>query len=143
MREVTIAGQTYRVDRLDALKQFHIARRLAPVLTEAGPVLLAALKASRGGGLPSDEEALLLFEPMAKAIAALSDQDSETVIQLCMGAVKRKVDTSWAAVMSGKQMMYSDIELPHLMQLVIAVIQENLANFMPASGSTSATGPAA
>lgn len=142
MEEVVIGGNTYRIGKIDVIKQFHVARRLAAVLTECGPLLMAAMKANNGEQIEADP--LKLFEPMAKAVGALTDTDADYVIKTCLSVVSRQQGDRWAIVQAPNgKLMFEDIELPTMINIVGNVIRVNLANFTLANAPTLAARPPA
>ena len=121
--DITIAGNNYKTTKLDAFKQFHVSRRLAPALW----ALAGAASSDKGG----DDSALMALEPVARAVSQMSDEDSEYVLKACLSVCNREQNGGWAKVMNGNgQMMFQDIDMPAMMQLTFAVIQDNLGNFM-------------
>jgi hypothetical protein len=118
--ELTIAGHEYRTGTLNAIQQFHIARRLAPIIAKLGA-------ASGENATP-----LSAFDSLAEGISKLTDEDCDYVINLCMGTVRRKVGDTWLPAWNVKvnQPQYADIELPALIQLTLAVVQDQLGGFM-------------
>lgn len=110
-----ISGHKYRSDKLDAFQQFHVARKLAPVIGAIGPAL----------GGEGDMSGL------AKAIAELEQADCDFVLHTCLGAVRREQGGGYAPVFSAaaKRMMFSDINMLEMIQIAIKVIEENLASF--------------
>lgn len=152
MVELEINGVQYRGGTMPAKQQFHIARRLAPILTvlakEAvgdNPNLLAGEQQSEappeqdgaGNGALTPAAAASFFgvaQQFAEAVRDLSDKDCDYVIDACMGVVQRKQGDRYVAVWnkSANMPQFSDIDLPTMMQLTVAVIQDNLGSFMPA-----------
>lgn len=146
MAQFTIEGQEYLSGKLNVMQQFHVSRKLMPVLGSAASIARSmAPKAIGADGEPDEqasEVALVAAIPMiAEAIAKLTDADCDFVIFTCMSVVQRKVQQSgsWAAVtsQSARRFMYDDITLPAMMQIVWHVLQENIGNFLPVSGTTS------
>lgn len=129
--EIEISGHTYRLGRIDARSQFHIVRRLAPVIGEIAP----ALQGEGKGGM----EALPV---LASAVAKLSDADADYVVFGLLKVVARKQGQGlgWAPVSTGTQMMYDDITLPDMLRLAYEVFVMNMSSFFPGlpSGSTAA-----
>ncbi len=128
MADLQIGTETYRTGKLDALKQFHVARRLAPVffaLGEARTNMAALTNPDEGGLLGS-------FKPVAEAMAGLSDADSEYVLKACLFVCEWQQGNGWQRVMaSNGALMNKDLNLQGMMQLTVAVIQENLGSFFP------------
>ena len=131
--EITIGDFTYRTGKLTPYQQFHVARRLAPMLSALGK---AAEGANDGGKLDSltDTAALMaVFAPVADAVSKMSDSDSEYVINACMDSCHRRItDDKWAPVRVAGRLMFEDMGLKDLIQITINTIQENLGNFFDA-----------
>ncbi|VXB25187.1 putative bacteriophage protein [Burkholderia sp. 8Y] len=124
---VDINGQSYRIGRLDAKKQFHVARRLAPLLAGLG----GALKGKAQGFAE-------LVSPIADALAKMSDEDTDYVLDTCLSVVARQQGDGWQNVMvKGGGLVFQDIDLPAMLQLTVAVVQQNLGSFFPGGPSTS------
>lgn len=146
MAEFPINGHEYRTSKLDAVKQFHIARRIAPVLTNMVDLIQVFEKLDLSSIEKADpEEIMKAVSPLVSAIGALPDEDTEYIINSCLRITKRKGPTGqWGPVMAqhGGGLMFDDIEMEHMLQIVWAVVQENLARFLGALPSTSNGGAA-
>lgn len=120
--DITINDKNYRIGRLDARRQFHVVRRLAPII----------------GGLTDLErckdDPLAALEPLADAIASMRDQDADYVLNTCLAAVERRQPTGgWAKLMTtGGDLMFQDLDMAAMLRLVWAVLQENLQGFFDA-----------
>jgi hypothetical protein len=131
MAEREIAGVSYRIDKLDAMKQFHVARRLAPVMGKlAGNI-----------GADKDADLFAMLGPVSEAVAEMRDEDANYVISTCLSVCSRPnphgTGFSPVAAPNGR-IMFQDVELPQMLQLVWAVIEENLGGFFAAIPSISA-----
>lgn len=114
-------GQTYRAGKLDAMRQFHVTRRLAPLLPDLA-------KAGITPGATGDVTAIL--EPLAKAVAAMPDADAEYVLNTCLSVVERKQAAGgWAKVMTGGQLMFEDIDMAAMLVVAWEVLRHNLSGF--------------
>lgn len=143
---VTVTGNEYRVGRLNARQQFHVARRIAPVIASISQVAREITPAATNGEMPDEPEQEQaeqqldelaqnrLFAVIAEALSKMSDVDCDYVISTCMSAVQRRQGEHFMPVWNknADQPQFGDIDLPTLMQLSWAVIQENLASFTPA-----------
>lgn len=130
--EFEINGQQYRSGKLSARLQFHVARRLAPVLGG-----LAA--ASKNGG---DDFAGFL-QPIADAISGMSDADCDYVLDTCLAIVQRQQGSSWANVFVNKAQMFDDIDMGAMLQIASKVITENLGGFFQGSAASLLSTPTA
>lgn len=121
--EVVVDGQTYCIGALDARSQFHIARRLAPLLGELAPIAARA-----------DMSAMDALPPLANALAKLSDEDADYCIFGLLKVVKRKQvnGLGWGPVCAGSTLAYHDISMPAMLQLAWHVASANLAGFFAA-----------
>lgn len=120
MEEFEINDKTYRVSKLNAKKQFHIVRRLSPVLG----TLAAALD--------DDIKGLEAIPSIANAISTLSDNDADYCIFNLLSVIKRKQDKGlgWGPITTtGDQIMYDDITLQVMMRLVWKSLYFNFHDF--------------
>jgi hypothetical protein len=127
-----INGQQYRSGKLNARQQFHIARRLAPVLG-------GLATASQG---KTDTFATFL-QPIADAIAGMSDADCDYVLDNCLAVVQRQQGSSWANIFVNKAQMFDDIDMGVMLQIASKVITENLGGFFQGSAASLLSTPTA
>lgn len=147
-----INGQQYRSGKLDAFKQFHVARRLAPLLSGVSSVL-------NGSGLPDPEppraegeaakaevpaapdkkDFVDFLEPMADALAHMPDADCDYILFTCLGVVQRQQGNGWAKVVAQgtRSMMFDDIDMGVMINITMKVIQENIGGFFSAPDATA------
>ncbi|OYW34860.1 MAG: hypothetical protein B7Z41_00825 [Rhizobiales bacterium 12-66-7] len=138
--EFKVGAHNYRSSKLDAFKQLHVARRIAPVLGELAPAMKALMGAASGkkAGVPLDAISAVL--PLTKAIAAMPEEDCNYVLAACLSVVEREVgNVGWQRVWNqqAQALQYQDIEAPEMIMLAANVIGENLSNFMRALPSGS------
>ncbi len=126
--ELELDGQNYRIGKLDARAQFHIMRRLAPVIGELAPALQGG-KGGKGGieALPA----------IAGAIAKLTDADADYCIFGLLKVVSRKQPNGlgWGPVATGELLMYDDIDMPQMLKLAWEALAFNMAGFFAAMPS--------
>lgn len=130
-KQITVAGVNYRVGAMDARKQFHVARRLAPVFAELAPVLQKLLGVEEG----NDEATFKIFElaagPLANALAEMSDADCDYVIDNCLKVCHIQQGIAWAPLTAPNGALMFPMPMSQMMELVIAVIRENMGDFFP------------
>ncbi|KFK93467.1 MULTISPECIES: phage tail assembly chaperone [unclassified Serratia (in: enterobacteria)] len=118
--EFELKGQEYRAVKLDVFDQFRVARKLLPAVAgvfdelKSGEITLAAL-------LPQ----------VADAVAAMSDADCDAILHPCLSAVARKNGKIWTAVFQDGVMMFDDIDMLGMLELVGNVIRDSLGDFFP------------
>lgn len=129
--EVMIADQLYSIRKMSAMQQFHVSRRIAPIIPLLMPVLTRFLQQGKPAGDDLEMIAAAL-QPLADGLAAMSDAESEYVIATCLEVVQRKQPTGWASIWSAsaKRPMFDDIDLGVMLQLVVRVIMDNLGPFI-------------
>jgi hypothetical protein len=116
----TIDGQVYATRaKMSVGDQFAVARRLGPTV----PVLQGLLDKEN-----LDKERSLLTVLM---FSHISDDATEFVKSKCLNLVDRSdVTGKMAPLTDGKgNLMFHDVSLPAMLELVIAVIDENLGDF--------------
>ncbi|MGE4191787.1 MAG: phage tail assembly chaperone [Pseudodesulfovibrio sp.] len=127
--ELTIKDKSYRVGRMDARRQFHVVRRLTPLLS--GLTDLAALKS----------DPLAALGPIAETIAAMKDQDADYIIDACLAVTERQQAAGgWAKVMQHGSLMFEDLDMADMLRLAGACLQENLGGFFDALPQPSPPG---
>lgn len=132
MTELTINGIVYRTGRMSALDQFHVGRRLAPVIARIGA--LNETSASDNGvdnGSTNSADDGRLFTTLTEAVSSMSDDECNYVIRKCMAVVARQQGDRYAPVWNRQadRFQFDDIDMPSMLQLTIAVIQDNLSGF--------------
>ena len=150
MAELEIGGNTYRINSMSAMTQFHVMRKLGPVLPGIVPVLAqatAALPQADGqedGGAMTTVDGVaaiaMAARPLLDGLAAMADADAEYVINHCLSAVMRRDPggKSWSAVSRDGVTMFDDIDLMTSMQIVWAVLRENYTGFFRAASTALA-----
>lgn len=147
LKVVKVGENEYGIGRLNAFQQLHVARRLLPVLARIGTAF------QQSGSDGSADPFSVVANPMAQAISDMKQEDVDYVLNTCLAICHRKVQqgngVGWAALMSpggeGKlgQLMFQDLDLSHLIELVGAVVMENLKGFFPTAQPESPGGKTA
>lgn len=135
-RDFSIGGKDFKLSKLDAFKQFHLVRRLAPLLGEMIPALAAMAKKQKGA--PQSEEANLeqiamIATPLMNGLSKLSDADADKVLFGLLSAVEMKQEAgNWAKVATDSALMFSNLELPVMLQAAGRAFMYNLSGFFSA-----------
>lgn len=120
--EFTVGDHDYRANKMDALTQFHVLRRLSPVI--------GALKDLAGGDTSKGLDSL---GPIAEVAARLPDEDVNYIIDRCLSTVQRKKDgdTGWVAVWnaSAKRAMFDDIGMLEMLMISGNVVMNAIGPF--------------
>jgi Phage tail assembly chaperone protein, TAC len=163
MHEFKIGEHTYRANKLNARQQFHVGRRIAPLIGQmfaVGPVIsgiAAARRATEEEGGENLDDALdtarateAMLVPFTKALAGLSDADCDYVLDRCLGVVQRLSGANgagaWGDVFNARanRIQYEDIDLMQMMQITAEVLMDNLGGFFatPLPGMPNLGSPA-
>jgi hypothetical protein len=131
--EFEIDGKTYRIGKLSAFEQFHLSRKIAPLIPPLIPVFIGLQKAGSLTGDLSQMPALL--QPFADSLASMSDASAEAVLNTCLSVVSRKADVGDSFVRiwhkDKKVFMFQDLNsMETTIPLVIRVIQDSLGPFI-------------
>lgn len=131
-----IRGKKFQLSKIDAFKQFHIVRRIGPILADVLPAMKDAEKfkdESALAGLSEKEKFDMvagIAAPVMTGLSKLSDADAELVLYGLLSAVEVQQPTgNWAKVASNSMLMVQDLELPILMQLAGRAFVYNLSGF--------------
>ena len=136
--ELELAGIKYRTGRMNAFEQFNVVRRIAPVLSGLGE---SFAKIPNRNGQAEDETPEVeagvwsALGPVADALSKMPDEHVNYVLKLCLGKCHRLDEHSqtWARVTTPNgDLLYQDIDVSIMMQLVFSIIQENLESFFNA-----------
>lgn len=150
MTELEIGGNTYRINSMPAMTQFHVMRKLGPVLPGIVPVLAQAAAtlpqgdSQEAGGAMATVDGVaaiaMAAQPLLDGLASMADADAEYVINHCLSAVMRRDagGKSWSAVHRDGVTMFDDIDMIGRMQLIWSVLRENYAGFFRAASTALA-----
>ena len=130
MKNPVIGGNTYNIGSLSPLIQFHIVRRLLPVLASVMPLVLS----KKLQGAQSDEDLLTVLIPVTEAFANLSDEDANYVIHKALSVVTRKEpnDLGWSPVLNPANGFQYPLTMIEMAELVYRVLEENIGDFSSA-----------
>lgn len=118
--DFAINGVNYKASKLPAIKQFHIVRRVAPLLA----------------GMTDKDKAL---EGIMNGIGSLKDEDANYILFGLLSCVER--DNSphgWAKVKTpgADVLQFDDIDLGVMFQIATKAFMENYSGFLDGLGST-------
>lgn len=139
MNDFEVGNKKFKLGKLSAFEQFHVVRRLGPVLAELAPAL-KELSEMKQGDLDKDQFALLA--PILKGIGELSDKDSDFVLLRLLSCVEiyQSEFGVWAKIARGDTLMIPDLDLPIMLQVAGRAFAFNMSGFFsgPPLGSPAA-----
>lgn len=132
-RSFEIGERKFQLNKIDAFRQFHIVRRIGP--------LLAELVTSMQGIGKIDEKSMSeeqkfehfakLAGPLMSSLSKLSDADSDYVMLRLLASVEiyQSQHNVWAKVATENAVAFQDIELPMMLQIAGKALMYNLSGF--------------
>lgn len=84
-------------------------------------------------GQISIEDALKVALPViAQTLADVSDDDSNAIIHPCPAVVSRQNGTVYTSIFTSGQLMFDDIDMMDMLQIVARVVRGLVGKFLPA-----------
>ena len=134
---ITIGDHDYTIGRLNALDQFHVSRKIAPIIPTLMPIIAEVAKGDLSKTIESiehgDNSELGSLEPLAQALepfmdafAKMAEDDVNYIIHKCLSVVKR----GSSIVCRGQSIMFDDLDMGQILPLVVAVVRVSLSNFI-------------
>ena len=105
---------------------------LAGLVSEFSTLKAQAAAGNSGAVLES------VLPKIADTLAALPEEDVNAVIHPCLGVVMRQHEKGWVKIFDQGALMFDDIDLFTMLQLVARVVADSLGNFLkelPGSGT--------
>lgn len=132
--EFEVGDNKYVASKLDAMKQFHVVRRLAPALTALMPA--GGFKALKSELDKSMAEALPKFADM---LASIKDEDAEFVLYGLLSCVKKKEagGLGFSPLVVANRLQFQDISMPDMVKIAFKAGQVNFRDFLDALPQTS------
>ena len=136
--ECTIKGMNYRANKLGVFEQLKVSRKLLPIL--AGLMAdFSSIKAMLPTTTKLDSGNLDKLEPVfntllpriADELSKLTEEDTNAIIHPCLAMVVRENGKQWTPVFRSGELMFDDIDLFSMLQLVARVVADSLGNFLP------------
>ncbi|QLP47266.1 phage tail assembly chaperone [Klebsiella michiganensis] len=136
--ECTIKGVNYRANKLGVFEQLKVSRKLLPIL--AGLMAdFSSIKAMLPTTTTLDSGNLDKLEPVfntllpriADELSKLTEDDTNAIIHPCLAMVVRENGKQWTPVFRSGELMFDDIDLFSMLQLVARVVADSLGNFLP------------
>jgi hypothetical protein len=127
-RDFEIGARKFKLNKLDAFKQFHCTRRLAPLFGDLIPVAHKLSKLKPGESTDSQFESLT---PIMNGLAKLSDADADYVLLTLCSAVEMQQQPigNWARVATDAGLMFQDLDLSILLNIAARAFIYNMQSF--------------
>ncbi len=136
--ECTIKGVNYRANKLGVFEQLKVSRKLLPILAglmadfSTIKTMLPTTTTLDSGNLDKLEPVFNTLLPrIADELSKLTEEDTNAIIHPCLAMVVRENGKQWTPVFRSGELMFDDIELFDMLQLVARVVADSLGNFLP------------
>jgi hypothetical protein len=125
--EFQVGEKTYVAKQLSAMKQLHIARKMAPVLAGLAPA---------GAGFKNGLEGAFMatLPSLAEKLASMKDEDADfVVLGLLSACSRRESGGGLASLVSGSgTLMFQDINMKELIEIAVESGKHNFSDFFNA-----------
>ncbi len=132
-RDFEIGGRKFKLSKIDAFKQFHIVRRIGPLLSELLPAMkeMPNLKnIDQASEAEKLDQMAKFVAPIMNGLSKLSDSDADLVLFGLLSSVEvQQPAGNWAKVATNSMLMIQDMELPVLLQIAGRAFMFNLSGF--------------
>ena len=112
-----VSGKAYRLELLDARAQFHLLRRLMPIL----PALDSVGQSLARRGKTDPAAAFAAIAPLAQA----SEEDVGFVVDAALRSCEQEIDGAWRPALDASD----DLDLADTLQIVAHVVALNFGPF--------------
>ncbi|MEH4267027.1 phage tail assembly chaperone [Klebsiella aerogenes] len=136
--ECTIKGVNYRANKLGVFEQLKVSRKLLPILAglmadfSSIKAMLPTTTTLDSGNLDKLEAVFNTLLPrIADELSKLTEEDTNAIIHPCLAMVVRENGKQWTPVFRSGELMFDDIDLFSMLQLVARVVADSLGNFLP------------
>ena len=131
-RDFEIGGRKFRLNKIPAMAQFRIVRRITPILSEMLPNMKHLGKVKDFSSESEKLEQIAQFVgPIMSGLSKLSDEDADKVLFGLLASVEiHQGDlVGWAKVSTESMLMFQDLELPAMLQIAGRAFMFNMAGF--------------
>ena len=120
---VEIGGLEYRVEAMDAMSQFHVVRRVAPIMANVGMTLAELRKSAAEEG--KEEFMFRVLSAGMDVVSKMTDADVDYVLFKCLSKARRRQgDTErYMQVATGNQLQFQDLQMQDMVRLSIEVMR--------------------
>lgn len=129
-----IGERDFKLSKINAMKQFHVVRRIGPILSEMIPAM-QEITSKKQENLSEEEKlemAAKFAGPIMNGLSRLSDKDSEFVLYTLLASVEIKQEGNYARLVVNDALMFDNLGLSLLLQVAGKAFMFNLSGFFGA-----------
>ena len=123
-------GKQYSIGSTDAMEQFHIFRRMLPVLNALGVGAMQLLMDGQEASKVDKTQWVLMAMPALAELSKMPQVDVDYVIFSSLKHIRRKEGDSWASLITSQGgFMFADLKMFCMLRLVMEFLRHNLGDF--------------
>lgn len=130
-----LSGRQYKLRKIDAFQQFHIVRRIAPILSELLPAIGEIQKVSKTAKSETEnfDQIAKILSPIMLGFSKLSDSEADKVLFGLLSSVEVQIagTSGWTRVATPSSLMVQDMELSQMLNVAGRAFMFNLSGFFP------------
>lgn len=128
--QFTFHGVTYSVGNINGVDQFHLFRRLAPMVATMGVQMFQLLSGKQAAEGMSKTDWMLLAAPLVGEMAKMPQEDVDYIIQNSLKVVRRRDGDAWAPLLNAQgQLMFQNLGMVAMLRIILEVLRHNLDDF--------------
>lgn len=129
-KQISVGGREFVISKMDAFKQFHVVRRLGPILGDIIPVAKKIKSVDAGTEDEKFGAIAEVIKPIMDGLSKLSDEDANKVLLSLLSCVEvKQVHGNWARLVVSDNLMIQDMDLPTMLQVAGQAFAFNLQSF--------------
>lgn len=133
-RDFQIDGKEFKLSKIDAFKQFHIVRKLGPILGDIIPVAQKLKSLSPKADSTSSDQMVqeigVLVKPIMDGLSKLTEEDANKVLLGLLASVEIKQSQgNWARIAREDSLMIENLDLKVMLQAAGRAFMYNLSGF--------------
>jgi len=144
---VTVGDHEYAIGSMNALTQLKVAKRIVPLMAAISTSQIATPNHAEPEGEPGvplgapEAQPSSIAAALAREVHRLSDADVDWLVLNTLTCVSRLEGGSKQPLVRGGNLMYNMLPAGDIVQLMMAVVGENLSGFFPgaSAGMTEAS----
>jgi len=126
MKEIDIDDMKFQLWPLPAKDQFHVFRRVAPLLAGLGEGFSAVASESGEDAEMNDSNMVKLMTPLFDVLSKMEDSACDYIIDKCLNRVRIFNGMQWVPLTVGGRIQFEDkIDMTVMMRLTVEMLTHN------------------
>lgn len=133
MALVKIDADSFDIGKLNAIEQFHVFLKIAPVLASFIKLRLSTQRKLEEGEGAEEKRKVEIgthVESFAMALSKLPKEDVDFILEACLSVCKKQIGAGWHPVwLKGAGLTDQTMPLMTMLRLIWSALEENLTSF--------------